>query len=89
MNAPLTSTLAAALDAATQATHDADPQETAEWLEALDDVFGDRAVIQRCQVHKQRNLREHLPEERHGYVLTSMREAYRATTASTTLCPSC
>jgi putative transposase len=48
---------------------------------ALDDVFGDRAVIQRCQVHKQRNLREHLPEERHGYVIASMREAYRATTA--------
>jgi putative transposase len=48
---------------------------------ALDDVLGDRAVIQRCQVHKQRNLREHLPEQRHGYVLASMREAYRATTA--------
>lgn len=50
---------------------------------ALDDVFGDRAVIQRCQVHKQRNLREHLPEERHAYVLTTMRDAYRATTADT------
>jgi putative transposase len=50
---------------------------------ALDDVFGDRAVIQRCQVHKQRNLREHLPEERHGYVLSTMREAYRAATADT------
>jgi transposase-like protein len=48
---------------------------------ALGDVLGDRAVIQRCQVHKQRNLREHLPEQRHGYVLASMREAYRATTA--------
>ena len=50
---------------------------------ALDDVFGDRAVIQRCQVHKQRNLREHLPEERHGYVLSTMREAYRAASADT------
>ena len=50
---------------------------------ALGDVFGDRAVIQRCQVHKQRNLREHLPEERHGYVLSTMREAYRATSADT------
>jgi len=38
-------------------------------------------VIQPCQVHKQRNLREHLREGRHGYVLASMREAYRATTA--------
>jgi putative transposase len=50
---------------------------------ALVDVFGDHAVIQRCQVHKQRNLREHLPEERHAYVLSTMREAYRAGTADT------
>jgi putative transposase len=50
---------------------------------ALDDVFGDRAVIQRCQVHKQRNLRDHLPEERHAYVLSTMRDAYRASTADT------
>jgi len=50
---------------------------------ALGDVLGDRAVIQRCQVHKQRNLREHLPEERHAYVLSTMREAYRAATADT------
>lgn len=50
---------------------------------SLDDVFGDRAVIQRCQVHKQRNLREHLPETRHAYVLSTMREAYRAATADT------
>ena len=50
---------------------------------ALGDVVGDRAVIQRCQVHKQRNLREHLPEERHVYVLSTMREAYRAATADT------
>lgn len=50
---------------------------------SLDDVFGDRAVIQRCQVHKQRNLREHLPEARHAYVLSTMREAYRAATADT------
>lgn len=50
---------------------------------ALNDVFGDRAVIQRCQVHKQRNLREHLPEERHAYVLSTMRDAYRAASADT------
>ena len=31
MNAPLTPTLAAALDAATQTPHDADPQDTNEW----------------------------------------------------------
>ena len=31
---------------------------------ALRDVFGDRAIVQRCQVHKARNVREHLPEAR-------------------------
>ena len=34
MNVPLTPTLAAALDAATQTPHDADPQETSEWRDA-------------------------------------------------------
>ena len=29
---------------------------------ALRDVFGDRAVVQRCQVHKARNVRDHLRE---------------------------
>ncbi len=33
---------------------------------AIRDVFGDRAVVQRCQVHKARNVREHLPESRRG-----------------------
>ena len=35
MNAPLTLTLAAALDAATLATHDTDPLETTEWRDAF------------------------------------------------------
>jgi putative transposase len=48
---------------------------------ALTDVLGDRALIQRCQVHKIRNLREHLPEERQAYALSVMREAYRSATA--------
>ena len=26
--------------------------------------FGDRAIVQRCQVHKARNVRDHLPELR-------------------------
>lgn len=43
---------------------------------ALNDVFGDRAVVQRCQVHKIRNVLGHLPEERRGYVRTQMRDAY-------------
>jgi putative transposase len=50
---------------------------------ALRDVFGDRAVVQRCQVHKMRNVREHLPEARRAYVARQMRDAYRSTTVTT------
>jgi putative transposase len=45
---------------------------------ALGDVFGDAAVIQRCQLHKARNLDAHLPQARQAYVRTSLRRAYRA-----------
>jgi transposase-like protein len=48
---------------------------------ALRDVFGDRAIVQRCQVHKARNVREHLPEARRAYVAKQMRNAYDSTTA--------
>lgn len=50
---------------------------------ALRDVFGDRAVVQRCQVHKARNVREHLPESRRAYVARQMRDAYNSSTAAT------
>ncbi len=50
---------------------------------ALRDVFGDRAIVQRCQVHKARNVREHLSEARRAYVAKQMRNAYDSTTAST------
>lgn len=50
---------------------------------ALRDVFGDRAVVQRCQVHKLRNVREHLDEARRAYVAKQMRAAYQSTTAAT------
>lgn len=50
---------------------------------ALRDVFGDRAVVQRCQVHKARNVRDHLPESRRAYVARQMRDAYASTTAAT------
>jgi len=50
---------------------------------ALRDVFGDRAVVQRCQVHKARNVREHLPDARRAYVAKQMRDAYNSTTATT------
>jgi transposase-like protein len=38
--------------------------------------FGQRALIQRCQVHKSRNVREHLPDELHRSVAATMRQAY-------------
>lgn len=50
---------------------------------ALRDVFGDRAVVQRCQVHKMRNVRGHLPKAKHAYVTRLMREAYKSKTAET------
>jgi transposase-like protein len=45
---------------------------------AVRDVLGDAALVQRCQVHKMRNLKSHLPEKRHAYVLRTMRDAYHA-----------
>lgn len=50
-------------------------------LKALRDVFGDRAVIQRCQLHKMRNVTDHLDKARRPYVLRQMREAYKAKSA--------
>jgi transposase-like protein len=50
---------------------------------ALKDVFGDRALVQRCQVHKMRNVREHLPEARRAYVARQMRAAYKSKSAKT------
>jgi transposase-like protein len=50
---------------------------------ALRDVFGDRAIIQRCQVHKARNVRDHLPEARRAYVARQIRDAYDSATAAT------
>lgn len=49
---------------------------------ALRDVLGDRAVIQRRQVHKLRNVRDHLPESRRAYVSGQMREAYKSKSAA-------
>jgi transposase-like protein len=50
---------------------------------ALRDVFGDRAIVQRCQVHKARNVRDHMPEARRAYVAKQMRDAYDTATATT------
>ena len=44
-------------------------------------VSEDLAVIQRCQIHKLRNLRSYLPKSRHAYVLQTMKEAYKCKSA--------
>jgi transposase-like protein len=47
---------------------------------AVNDVF-DHPVIQRCQLHKLRNVRDHLPEKMRGPVEQKMRAAYHAGSA--------
>ncbi len=44
---------------------------------AVRKFFHHKALIQRCQVHKVRNVVEHLPEHRRGHVKAAMQEAYR------------
>jgi len=48
---------------------------------ALGDVLGDAAMIQRCQLHKGRNLDALVPKARQGYVRAVLRRAYRAASA--------
>ena len=43
---------------------------------AIRELWGARALVQRCQVHKRRNVRDHLPEQLHHRVLTAMHRAY-------------
>jgi len=50
---------------------------------AIDDVFGNLAVVQRCQIHKRRNLKDHLPKNAQGHVDRVLREAYGSTSADT------
>jgi putative transposase len=39
-------------------------------------MAGKAAVVQRCQVHKIRNVIDHLPEEHHGHVRQKLHSAY-------------
>ena len=45
-------------------------------LKAVKDTFGDMAEIQRCQVHKKRNVQSHLPDSEKGNVGLSISKAY-------------
>jgi transposase-like protein len=45
-------------------------------VKAIRDRFGERAFVQRCQVHKKRNVRDHLPEYLRSSVSATMSQAY-------------
>jgi putative transposase len=42
-------------------------------------IFGDLGVVQRCQIHKQRNVIGHLPDGMHESVRTILKEAWSLT----------
>lgn len=44
---------------------------------AVKDVFGAKAVIQRCRLHKERNVADYLPEAERAFVLQKMRRAWK------------
>jgi putative transposase len=48
-------------------------------------VFGEAALIQRCQVHKLRNILEHLPERQRPWVRAIVGRAYQATDVKTAI----
>ena len=48
---------------------------------AINDVFGSRGVVQRCQVHKLRNVMGHLPERLHASVGKALRDAWELDSA--------
>lgn len=50
---------------------------------AVSDVLGTAALIQRCQNHKIRNVRDHLPKSRQAYAMRMMREAYKSSSQKT------
>ena len=50
---------------------------------AIRDVFGKRALVQRCQQHKMENVVSHLPKTKHAAVRAAMRQAYKSTRVET------
>jgi transposase-like protein len=46
---------------------------------AVKRVFGKRAIIQRCQVHKARNVKAHLPDKHHPQLSAQLAAAYNET----------
>ena len=52
---------------------------------AIGDVFGDCAEVQRCQVHKTRNVEDHLPEGKRAAIRRALRKAWDSKSAKTAL----
>ena len=46
---------------------------------AIERVFGERVEVQRCQIHKRRNVKEHLPKSAQGDTDRRIRNAYAMT----------
>jgi putative transposase len=44
---------------------------------AIRSTFGGWAVVQRCQIHKLRNVAEHLPQHRQTWVKAALRQAWK------------
>jgi len=61
-----------------------DAQRTRLWVidggkalrKAIVETFGGRALVQRCQEHKRRNVIDHLPEDMHASVNRALRDAW-------------
>jgi putative transposase len=45
----------------------------------IERMFGERAEVQRCQIHKRRNVKEHLPKSAQGDTDRRIRNAYATT----------
>ena len=45
---------------------------------AVTAVFGRASLVQRCQIHKTRNILDHLPEHQRPWVLATLKRAYQS-----------
>ena len=50
---------------------------------AIRETFGDVALVQRCQIHKLRNILDHLPERQRPWVKAIVQRAYRSADVAT------
>ena len=50
---------------------------------AVHEVWGDQVLIQRCQIHKQRNVLDHLPKSAENRIRQRLRKAYQEPDADT------